>query len=280
MSFLSIFNNMYAMAANAICSWFGSLLEFNSDLNDDLFDNTAVSAFLSLTLTIGTMLFVAGIAFAFANWAIDSRDGSADTILSTFKNIAIGLGAVSCYTTVPVLLFQFTNYICNLVVGDLSTYSILAQISDYDFDIMSVFSNITGIMVLYIIIMFFVLAKIFFANIKRGGILLTLMFVGSLHMFSIPRGYCDAFWGWCKQVVGLCITAFCQNFLFALSLLIEGTTSTPELSTLIVSLGVALSASEVPRILQQFGLDTSMKANVSQAIFAVSGVSNIVKSFI
>ena len=35
--------------------------------------------------------------------------------------------------------------------------------------------------------------KIFFDNIKRGGILLIQIAVGSLYMFSIPRGYGDGF---------------------------------------------------------------------------------------
>ena len=35
--------------------------------------------------------------------------------------------------------------------------------------------------------------KVFFANIKRGGILLIQMAVGSLYLFSVPRGYTDGF---------------------------------------------------------------------------------------
>ena len=50
--------------------------------------------------------------------------------------------------------------------------------------------------------------KIFFQNIKRGGILLVQMAVGSLYMFSVPRGYTDGFNQWCKQVAAICLTAF------------------------------------------------------------------------
>ena len=39
----------------------------------------------------------------------------------------------------------------------------------------------------------FCVIKIVFANIKRGGILLCQIAVGSLYMFSIPRGYTDGF---------------------------------------------------------------------------------------
>lgn len=45
--------------------------------------------------------------------------------------------------------------------------------------------------------------KVFFANLKRGGILLIQIAVGSLYMFSIPRGYTDGFTQWMKQVIGL-----------------------------------------------------------------------------
>ena len=38
--------------------------------------------------------------------------------------------------------------------------------------------------------------KMFFANIKRGGILLIQIAVGSLYMFSVPRGYADGFNQW------------------------------------------------------------------------------------
>ena len=41
--------------------------------------------------------------------------------------------------------------------------------------------------------------KVFFANLKRGGILLIQIAVGSLYMFSVPRGYLDGFYQWCSR---------------------------------------------------------------------------------
>ena len=61
--------------------------------------------------------------------------------------------------------------------------------------------------------------KIFFANIKRGGILLIQMAVGALYMFSVPRGYQDGFNQWMKQIAALCLTAFMQTSLLFLGLL-------------------------------------------------------------
>ena len=59
-----------------------------------------------------------------------------------------------------------------------------------------------------IIMMAYAVIKVFFANLKRGGILLIQIAVGSLYMFSIPRGGIDAFIQWMKQVIGVCLTAF------------------------------------------------------------------------
>ena len=95
-------------------------------------------------------------------------------------------------------------------------------------------------------------------------------------MFSIPRGYTDAFWSWCKQVLGLCITSFMQNVLLTLGLLVFSSQLTSQ--SMILGTGIMLSAAEVPRILQQFGLDTSMKVNFSQAIMGASNAVNIVSS--
>lgn len=94
----------------------------------------------------------------------------------------------------------------------------------------------------------FCVFKIFFDNIKRGGILLIQLAVGSLYMFSIPRGYGDGFNNWVKQVFALCLTAFLQTTLLFLGLLSWST-------NMLLAIGIMMSAAEVPRIAQQFGLD-------------------------
>ena len=96
----------------------------------------------------------------------------------------------------------------------------------------------------------------FFANIKRGGILLIQIAVGSLYMFSVPRGYADGFNQWCKQVIAICLTAFMQTTLLFLGLM-----TFP--NNMLLGLGIMLAANEVPRIAQQFGLDSSVRVNSS-----------------
>ena len=44
-------------------------------------------------------------------------------------------------------------------------------------------------MIFLLILMGYAVIKVFFANLKRGGILLIQIAVGSLYLFSVPRGY-------------------------------------------------------------------------------------------
>jgi len=113
--------------------------------------------------------------------------------------------------------------------------------------------------------------KIFFANIKRGGILLIQMAVGSLYMFSLPRGYQDGFNQWVKQVIAICLTAFMQTTLLYLGLLIFP-------KNMLLGLGVMLSANEVPRIAEQFGLDSSVKVNMMSVVHATTTAVNLTRS--
>ena len=77
------------------------------------------------------------------------------------------------------------------------------------------------IMALFIIILMgYAVIKVFFANLKRGGILLIQIAVGSLYMFSVPRGYIDGFIQWTKQIIGLCLTAFLQATILTAGLLV------------------------------------------------------------
>lgn len=113
--------------------------------------------------------------------------------------------------------------------------------------------------------------KIFFANIKRGGILLIQMAVGALYMFSVPRGYSDGFVQWMKQVAAICLTAFMQTTLLFLGLL-----TFP--GNMLLGLGIMLASNEVPRIAQQFGLDSSVRVNMMSIVHATTTAVNLTRS--
>ena len=105
--------------------------------------------------------------------------------------------------------------------------------------------------------------KVVFANIKRGGIMLCQIAVGSLYLFGVPRGYTDGFYSWCKQVIATCLTAFLQTTILYIGLL----TYTQHA---LLAVGICLSANEVPRIAQMFGLNTSVRVNMMSVSHTVS----------
>ena len=124
-----------------------------------------------------------------------------------------------------------------------------------------------------ILLMGYAIIKIFFANLKRGGIRLIQIAVGSLYMFSVPRGYIDGFVSWSKQVVGLCLTAFLQATILIAGLLVFN-------QNLLLGLGLMLASSEIPRIAGQFGLDTSTKANFMSTVYAAQSAVNITRTIV
>lgn len=130
-----------------------------------------------------------------------------------------------------------------------------------------------GILITFamIIMMGYSIIKVFFANLKRGGILLIQIAVGSMYMFSVPRGYTDGFIQWCKQTIAICFTAFMQTVILFAGLGVMKT-------NLLLGIGLILAATEVPRIAQQFGLDTSAKANISSSIYAMQSAMTITRT--
>ena len=92
------------------------------------------------------------------------------------------------------------------------------------------------------------------------------MAVGSLYMFSVPRGYQDGFNQWCKQITALCLTAFMQTTLLYLGLL-----TFP--GNMLLGLGIMLASNEVPRIAQQ-----SVRVNMMSVVHATTTAVNLTRS--
>ena len=132
----------------------------------------------------------------------------------------------------------------------------------------------SGLMVIFCLaLMAYAVIKVFFANLKRGGILLIQIAVGSLYMFSVPRGYGDGFIQWCKQVVGLCLTAFLQATILVAGLMVFKDHA-------LLGLGLMLSAGEIPRIAGAFGLDTTTRANISSAVYTAQSAVSMVRTVV
>lgn len=262
-----------------LATWISELINYNNDFSASIFDNTMVFELLIFINVLAECLFVIGIIFAIFEMGVNSHEGKGTSIPDLFLNIVKGMVATACLTTMPVLLLKFTNEICHIICK-VFTNNAAIQILYEGFS-----TGVTSMLggwgaAILMIIAFICVFKVFLANLKRGGILITLMMIGAIHVFSVPRGYLDAFYGWCKQVIGLCITSFISNVLIVLGVLVFSTNQGADFGDLVLGVGVMLAAAEVPRIAQQFGLDTSMKTNVTQAIYGISGVTSIIRTFV
>ena len=249
------------------------------NMGADIFKLDWVKATILLFTLFGWALFVAGVVVAVFDTAIEYQNGRAD-IKSTAVNVLKGFFAGCLIGVVPVELYQFCISLQNTFSHDLSALFAGGQSLDLAGQSTSVlqgcFSVANNIQInlfniLALIAFGYCVIKIFFANIKRGGILLIQMAVGALYMFSVPRGYTDGFNQWMKQVAALCLTAFLQTTLLFLGLL-----TFP--GNMLLGLGVMLAANEVPRIAQQFGLDSSVRVNMMSVVHATTTAVNLTRS--
>lgn len=215
------------------------------------------------------------------------RGSVKDAALGALK----GFMAASLFTTVPVELFKLSVNLQSSLTAGITGYGTsfgemaneiitgLGTAPDVGAAMGSgVFGGLSAItspiLLLFMVIMMgYAVIKVFFANLKRGGILLIQIAVGSLYMFSVPRGYVDGFTQWCKQIIGLCLTTFLQATILAAGLMVLRTHA-------LLGLGLMLSAGEVPRIAGAFGLDTSTRANIMSAVYTAQAAVNTTRTVV
>jgi len=267
---------LYETVFNALADFFTLM----SGMGAKLFDLSWIQSALRFFRLFGWGLFVVGIVVAVFEFATEYQSYGRVNIKSLLLNILKGFFAVSLFTTLPVELYRFTITLQNTFAKDLTG----AFMNGYDgieglaLNVLSIYSpRIGGAISLFYLLLIIALGysviKIFFANIKRGGILLTQIAVGTLYMFSIPRGYSDGFTQWIKQVIALCLTTFMQTTLLFLGLLTWRT-------DMLLGLGIMLAANEVPRIAQSFGLDTSVKMNMMSVVHTTTTAVNMARAVV
>ena len=184
-----------------------------------------------------------------------------------------GFFAVSLFTTVPVELYKLCVDLQASLSQDITGVSNVDGISSFTRSAMSALNGYGVFISLFLLILMgYSVIKVFFANLKRGGILLIQIAVGSLYMFSVARGFMEGFYSWCKQVAGLCLTTFLQSTILIAGLMVWN-------QNMLLGCGLMLCAGEVPRVAQQFGLDTTTRANVS-AIYATQTVVNLSRNLV
>jgi len=281
-----------------IIEWFyGHLIGFlgnffaqMGNMGVELFDMKWVQSIVLFFSYLAWTLYLVGLVVSCFETGIEYQSGRG-SVKGAALNALKGFMAVSLFTVVPIELYKLSvnlqaslttgitghsngiRELANGIISELGSFENL--VSAGSSGIFGGMSSITSpIMTLFIIIMIgYAVIKVFFANLKRGGILLIQIAVGSLYMFSVPRGYIDGFVQWCKQIVGLCLTTFLQATILTAGLMVVKDHA-------LLGLGLMLSAGEVPRIAGAFGLDTSTKANVMSAVYTAQAAVNTTRSIV
>ena len=255
----------------------------------ELFEMPWVQAIILFFSQLAWALFGVSLVVSGFECGIEYASGRGN-IQQTALNAIKGFMAVNLFTVVPVRLYSLSvtlqgtfaagitgsettiGEVAQEIVTELGSVESLSELSSGS---LLGFGTITSpIMLLFsIIMMAYAIIKVFFANLKRGGILLIQIAVGSLYMFSIPRGYIDGFTQWMKQVIGLCLTAFLQSTILIAGLMVFKDHA-------LLGLGLMLSAGEVPRIAGTFGLDTTTRANIMSAVYTAQAAVNTTRTVV
>jgi len=265
----------YGMIYDAISEFFVKM----GAMGAEIFNLSWVAAVVKLFSQFGWALFAVGLAVALFDTAIESQNGRASP-KTTAMNILKGFLAAGLFSTVPVSLYKFCVSLQSTFLSDLTAIMTGERTLGLDEQSVTVLEGsfratmdveLKLFNLLALIAFAYCVVRIFFANLKRGGIMLIQIAVGSLYLFSVPRGYSDGFWSWAKQVAGLCLTAFLQTTLLFLGLL-----TFPD--HMLLGLGIMLSATEVPRVAGNFGLDTSARVNISSIMYMTNSAMSLIRT--
>ena len=272
-----------------VVGFLGNFFAEMGNMGVELFEMSWVQSIVLFFSYLAWALYGTGLVVACFECGIEYSSGRGN-IRETALNAIKGFMAVSLFTVVPVRLYELSVTLQGQLTAGITGYG--ASIGDVASDIMQEFSAVesltdltsgpflgfgsitSGFMILFcIILMAYAIIKVFFANLKRGGILLIQIAVGSLYMFSVPRGYTDGFTQWCKQIIGLCLSAFLQATILVAGLMVFKDHA-------LLGLGLMLSAGEIPRIAGAFGLDTSTKANLMSAVYTAQAAVNTTRTVV
>ena len=279
-------DNLLDWLYSQIVGFLGNFFAEMGNMGVELFEMNWVQSVVLFFSQLGWALFGVSLVVACFECGIEYSTGRGN-IQQTALNAIKGFMAVSLFSVVPVRLYALSVSLQGLmttglagsgesigsvgtrIIEELQTTDTLeAAMTGSRFGLHAITS---GIMLIFcIILMAYAVIKVFFSNLKRGGILLIQIAVGPLYMFSIPRGYIDGFTQWIKQVIGLCLTAFLQATILVAGLMVFKDHA-------LLGLGLMLSAGEVPRIAGTFGLDTTTRANIMSAVYTAQAAINTTK---
>lgn len=265
-----VFDWIYAK----IVEFMGEFFSMMNGMGTELFEFIWVQAIVEFFSHFAWALYLVGLVVAVFETAIEYQSGRAGGVRDLAMGAIRGFFAVSLFTTVPVELYKLCVDLQASLSQDITGVSNVDGISSFTRSAMSALNGYGVFISLFLLILMgYSVIKVFFANLKRAGILLIQIAVGSLYMFSVARGFMEGFYSWCKQVAGLCLTTFLQSTILIAGLMVWN-------QNMLLGCGLMLCAGEVPRVAQQFGLDTTTRANVMSAIYATQTVVNLSRNLV
>ncbi len=282
----AVLNELLNWLYAKIVGFLGTFFEHMGNMGVELLELPWVQGIILFFSRLGLALFGVSLVVSVFESALEYSTGRGN-LRQTAINWLKGFLSVSLFTIVPVRLYALsvslqgtickalTNYgtigeAATAAISQLSAVEDLSELSSLPFMDHDMLSD-QLMAVFCVVLMAYAVISVFFANLKRGGILLIQISVGSLYMFSIPRGYGDGFVQWIKQVIGLCLTAFLQATILTAGLMVFR-------DHMLLGLGLMLSAKEVPRIAGAFGLDTTTKANIMSAVYTAQAAVNTTRT--
>ena len=254
----TILDELLDWAYSQAVGFLGAFFALMGNMGVELFDLPWVQAMVTFFNQLGWALFGVSLVVSGFEFGIEYSSGRGNlrhTVPVRLYALSVSLQA-SFTAGITGLGTSIGAVGQNIIIKLTTPGGLIASGVDFIFG----GPSFNPIMMLFcVILMAYAVIKVFFANLKRGGILLIQIAVGALYMFSVPRGYTDGFTQWCKQIIGLCLTAFLQATILVAGLMVFNDHA-------LLGLGLMLSAGEVPRIAGAFGLDTSTKASLTSAV--------------
>ena len=257
----TVMDNLIDWFYGQIVGFLGNFFAEMGNMGVELFELEWVQAIILFFSQLAWALFAVSLVVSAFEFGIEYSSGRGN-LQQTAVNALKGFMAVSLFTTVPVRLYALsvslqgtfatglTGYGSSIgtvgedIIADLQSVDSLADMAGQTLDFgLSVLTS--PFMLLFcIILMAYAVIKVFFSNLKRGGIL---------------------------QVIGLCLTAFLQSTILVAGLMVFKDHA-------LLGLGLMLSAGEVPRIAGTFGLDTTTHANIMSAVYTAQTAINTTRN--
>lgn len=270
-----VLNEMLDWFYSQLVGFLGNFFSEMGNLGVELFDLPWVQSILQFFSYLAWALYVTGIVIACFQCGIEYASGRGD-IRATMVAILKGFFAVNLFTIVPIRLYELsvtmqasmtaglTGYgattIGEAASAALADYSLIESLTDMGSGSVGGMGLTSPFMIIVsLALMSYAVIKVFLSNLKRGGILLIQIAVGSLLMMGIPCGNQEGLTNWCKQVIALCLTAFLQATMLTAGLMVFR-------EHLLLGLGMMLAAGDVPQIAGHFGLETTAQGSVSSAV--------------